>query len=57
MTSLPSTAQVAVQQGSYLATSLNNTLREQDLRKLFHDLDIDKSGALDINELRKGLRK
>ena len=57
MTALPSTANVAVQQGRYLGLSLNMTLHEADLRKLFHELDEDHSGYLDNKELRKGLRR
>jgi len=57
LTALPSTAQVAQQQGHYLAGALNHTLREQQMRKLFAELDADKSGYLDEKEIRLGLRK
>lgn len=57
ITSLPSSAQSAVQQGSYLASSLNKVLREKEVKKLFEELDEDKSGLLDADEIKKGLKK
>lgn len=43
--------------GRYIAHSLNHTLRESDVRKLFKQLDEDHSGHLDAKEIRRGLRK
>eukprot|EP01119_Soliformovum_irregulare_P018693 TRINITY_DN5782_c0_g1_i2.p1 TRINITY_DN5782_c0_g1~~TRINITY_DN5782_c0_g1_i2.p1 ORF type:complete len:563 (+),score=181.79 TRINITY_DN5782_c0_g1_i2:136-1689(+) len=57
ITSLPTTAQCAQQQGRYIGVSLNNTLREADLRKLFHELDVNHNGSLDKIEVKKGLQK
>jgi Ca2+-binding EF-hand superfamily protein len=57
VTSFPTTAQVAQQQGRYLAQAFNSTLREEDVKKIFHEIDQDKNGTLDKKELKKGLRR
>jgi len=57
LTSFPSSAQSAQQQGRYLGQSFSKILQKSDLLKLFAELDKDKSGKLDIQEVRSGLRK
>eukprot|EP01114_Cavostelium_apophysatum_P017856 TRINITY_DN5395_c0_g1_i5.p1 TRINITY_DN5395_c0_g1~~TRINITY_DN5395_c0_g1_i5.p1 ORF type:complete len:672 (+),score=187.68 TRINITY_DN5395_c0_g1_i5:118-2133(+) len=57
ITSLPSTAQVAQQEGRYLGQSLNHTLKESEVRALFHELDVDHNLTLDEKEIRRGLRR
>lgn len=43
--------------GKYLGQTFNNTLQEKDVRKLFHELDINKNGKLNKKEIKKGLKK
>jgi len=57
MTSFPSSAQTAYQQGKYLGQALNNILRPAEVKRLFKELDEDGSGHLDSNEIKKGLKK
>jgi len=57
LTSFPSTAQTAYQQGRYLASSLNMVMKESEVKRLFKTLDEDGSGFLEVKEIRRGLRK
>jgi NADH dehydrogenase FAD-containing subunit len=57
ITSFPTTAQTAFQQGKYLSNSLNNILNKNDIINLFNELDSDKNGKLDKQEIKIGLKK
>eukprot|EP01116_Phalansterium_solitarium_P019873 TRINITY_DN5711_c0_g1_i1.p1 TRINITY_DN5711_c0_g1~~TRINITY_DN5711_c0_g1_i1.p1 ORF type:complete len:710 (+),score=219.58 TRINITY_DN5711_c0_g1_i1:119-2248(+) len=57
LTTLPATAETAIQQGRYLADSFNTRLETADVQKIFHELDLDSSGFLEALEVKEGLKK
>lgn len=54
LTGMPTSAQTAQQEGAYVALSLNNSLTEKQVRRLFHSLDTDGSQTLDAAEVAAG---